>query len=540
MIFDAPAFLLAAPPIAVAAGVGAWLGRRRRIRLAGRWSEELRAKARANGRWGPLGIGCVVLLLGIAFAGPRGGRTEVTTETQALSMVIAMDVSRSMLAEDVAPSRLRRAVREARRMVHDLTGDRIGLIAFAGRSYILAPLTIDGAAITLQLDALSPDLASQGGTSLAAALRQGGQLLAASTEVADRVLVVFTDGETHDSIDAAIAAASALKRDNVRVVLVAQGTPKGARIPVRDSAGTLLQYQETRDGEIIQTARNDSVLATLADAAAGSIIPAELPDQAGAIHDLTAAFKRNPTTETRTADLTPLGWIPLLAAALLLLAQTVARRTAALIALAALVAPSVARAQGVPEGERALRREDPGKAATLFGKAADEGEAPDTNWYNAGTAALLAGDLKSGNESLRRAVEALDPDLRYRVLYNLGVAALREARADSAHAEALYGAAIDHLKNALLLRPGSSRAKWNLELALQNRPPSSGGGGGGGQPPPPQPQPQPQAPPQPQSGSLSQSQAEQILNSVEREERSTRAQQMERLRQRSAGGDKDW
>ena len=71
-----------------------------------------------------------------------------------------------MLAEDVAPSRLQRAGREARRLIQDLEGDRLGLIAFAGRSYILAPLTVDGGAVRMYLDALDPDLASEGGTNL--------------------------------------------------------------------------------------------------------------------------------------------------------------------------------------------------------------------------------------------------------------------------------------------------------------------------------------------------------------------------------------
>ena len=122
------------------------------------------------------------------------------TESRALSLVIAVDISRSMLAEDVAPNRLERAKREARRLVQDLDGDRLGLIGFAGRSYILTPLTVDGGAVSLYLDNLDPDLASEGGTDLSATLNQGRELLEASTEVADRVLVVFTDGEAHDSL----------------------------------------------------------------------------------------------------------------------------------------------------------------------------------------------------------------------------------------------------------------------------------------------------------------------------------------------------
>src|SRR5205814_171812 len=102
------------------------------------------------------------------------GEERIVAETRGLSVVLAVDISRSMLAEDATPNRLRRALREARRLIQDLDGDRVGLIAFAGSSYILSPLSIDGSALTLYLDALDPDMASQGGTGLAPALRQAG------------------------------------------------------------------------------------------------------------------------------------------------------------------------------------------------------------------------------------------------------------------------------------------------------------------------------------------------------------------------------
>ncbi len=115
-----------------------------------------------RGGSGPWLVGIALLCGAVAVAGPRGGRTSVKTEARALSLVIATDISRSMLAEDVQPSRLGRAKREARRLVQDLDGDRLGLIAFAGRSYILTPLTVDGGAVSLYLDGLDPDLASEG------------------------------------------------------------------------------------------------------------------------------------------------------------------------------------------------------------------------------------------------------------------------------------------------------------------------------------------------------------------------------------------
>ena len=540
MIFDYPWLLLLAPVLAGVFGVIALVARRRRVARAAAWSASTGQLARGSGRWSPVIMAGVGLLCSLALAGPRGGRTTITTESRALSVALAMDISRSMLAEDVEPSRLQRAGREARRLVQDLSGDRVGLIAFAGRSYILSPVTVDGAALMLFLDALSPELASQGGTGLGAALAQGGQLLGSSEEVADRVLVVFTDGETHDTLSDVLDQARQLKKLGIRLVLVAEGGTRPARIPVRDSTGTIVEYQTDDQGKEILTTRRDDVLQAVADAAEGALVPAQLPDQAGAIRDLLSAFARAPSRETRSADLLPLAWIPLLAALLLLGLQTVTRRSAALVGLAGLLVVSSARAQRLSQGERALAGGHAPEAAALLLKGLNP-SASDTAYYNAGTAALAAGRFDDARHALERAATSLDPDLRYRALYNLGVNALAAARSDSAGRDSLYGEAAERLKEALSLAPSSERAKWNLELAMHNTPPPSGGGGS---PPPPPPKNQPNPPPSNQGGggqkpTLTQSQAEEILGSVDREERATRERRTARNRN-AIPAVKDW
>lgn len=542
MTFDAPLLLLLSPIVALAFAAGAWLARRQRIRLARRWSSSLGRLARSRGGWAPPLLGLSALLAAVGLAGPRAGRTEVQTATRALSLVFAVDISRSMLAEDVAPSRLQRAGREARRLIQDLEGDRLGLIAFAGRSYILAPLTVDGGAVRMYLDALDPDLASEGGTSLGAVLGQGAELLGAATDAADRVLVVFTDGESHDTLPEVVARAEALKEAGVRLVVVAEGRALPTRIPLRDSAGTLTEYKQDEDGNVVRTQRRDDVLRAMVDAAEGTLVPNELPDQAGAVRDLVAAMKRSPTAETRTADLVPRAWIPALAAALLLVGYTLARPGPALIALAGLVVGNSAEAQRPTPGTTAMAAGDPARAAAEFLKETG-GSARDTAFYNAGTAALEAGRYDVARGALEQAAKSLDPDLRYRALYNLGVLNLLAAAADTAKSDELLGEASDRLREALRLQPSSARAKWNLELAERRKPPPPSGGGGGGAPQPSGGQ-QPQTPPpsgseQPSQG-LSQSQAEQILSSMERRERQTREEQQRRLRGGSAGGVKDW
>jgi Ca-activated chloride channel family protein len=544
MTFDAPLLLFLAPVIALAVGFGAWLSRRRRIRMARRWSPALGRLARARGGWAPAALGLVALLGTVGLAGPRAGRKEIRTETRALSLVLAMDISRSMLAEDVLPNRLERASREARRLIQDLEGDRLGLIAFAGQSYILAPLTVDGGAIRMYLDALDPDVATPGGSNLGSMLNQGAQLLGATTDAADRVLVVFTDGEAHDTLPEVVAQAEALKEAGVRLVMVAEGGPQPARIPVRDSAGTITEYQQDAEGVVIHTQRRDDVLQAIVEAAEGTLVPSDVPDQAGAVRAVVAAMKRSPTSETRTADLIPRAWVPVLLAALLLLGYTIARPGPALVGLAGLaIGAGAASAQRPTAGSRALAAGDPAKAAAAFLEEAGRGTARDTAFYNAGTAALESGRLDVAKGALAEAAKSLDPELRYRALYNIGLVDLLAAEADSTKEDELLSDAIDRLRQALLLQPSSQRAKWNLELAERRKPPPpSGGGGGGGAPQSggggsqsPQP-----SPAESRSQGLSQSQAEQILNSMERRERETRMDQQRRLQSGSGAGVKDW
>lgn len=544
MIFEAPYLLILAPVLAIAVAVWLVLARRRRIALARAWSAALALATRARGRAGPAVFGLITLLALVALAGPRGGSASVTTEARSLSMVLAIDISRSMLAEDAEPNRLQRAVREARRLVQDSEGDRVGLIAFAGRSYILAPLTVDGSAVRMYLDVLDPDLASQGGTSLAAALTQGSQLLLGSGEVGDRVLIVFTDGETHDTMPEALAAAQDLAEKGVRLILVGEGGGETVRIPLRNDAGAVVEYKLDDNGAVVLTRREDAVLQRLAEAGDGTIVSADVPDQAGAVRELLATYKRSPSQETRATDLLPRAWIPLLAAALVLLLYTLTRRGATLIGLAAIVAaatlaltPGSASAQRPSEGERAMAAGRPADAASAFLEQAGEGAARDTAFYNAGTAALRAGRLDVARGALAQATQSLDPALRYRALYNLGLANIMAARADTAGREQRLSEATEQLREALLLAPSSERAKWNLELAQRLRPPppppSAGGGGGGGGAG------GAEAEPEPAADEASRQQADQILNSMEREERETRAGQQRRT-QGSASGVKDW
>jgi len=553
MTFDAPVVLALAPLVGGAVWFAAAWARRARIRRAALWSEETVRRALAAGRLGPTALSISAFLGVVALAGPRWGEERIVAETRGLSLVIAVDISRSMLAEDVRPNRLGRALREARRLVQDLDGDRVGLVAFAGSSYILSPLSIDGSALTLYLDALDPEVASEGGTGLAPALRQGGELLRAGSDLADRVLVVFTDGEAHDTLAAIVVQAQRLQAAGVHLILVAEGGRAGVRIPVRDERGALLGWQKDDAGNVIETSRRDDVLGAVADAAQGTLIAADLPDQAGAARDLVASYKRARASETRTERGRPRAWLPLMLATLLLVVQAASRRTAALIGLTlcslvpARAAAQQARHRRTP-AEQAWDSGDLARARDAYVAELARRGTNDTAWYNAGSAALAAGDPETAQPALAHAAASLDPDLRFRALYDLGLLGLRAAAADSANGDAHLADAGRAYREALLLKPRDLAAKWNLELAVrrrrggsssqQNQPragggdgpvPPGGGGQGGGT-----------ARGGGQAGGLSQAQADQILRSIGQEELNTRRDRMGHLRRAAEPGVKDW
>jgi hypothetical protein len=241
--------------------------------------------------------------------------------------------------------------------------------------------------------------------------------------------------------------------------------------------------------------------------------------------------------------------VPLAVAILLVMVQSLTRRTAALVAVSLSVLGPAAAAQTAPRPRTPARRaweagDAQGAARAARVEAVARGD--DTAWYNAGTAALAAGDDEAARAALARAAAALDPDVRFRALFNLGVLALRQAGADSARRETHLAEAERANREALLLRPADGAAKWNLELAVRERR-GGGGGGGGGAPNDPTGgggaadprEGQDDPPPRPPSG-LSRSQAEQILQSIGQEELRARRERAGGTRRATPPRVKDW
>jgi len=198
-------------------------------------------------------VAAALALLGLAMAGPQWGAQEVEEQTRALNLVLVLDVSESMWAEDVRPNRLERQRLEARRLVNELAGQRIGLVAFAGAAYVLSPLTIDHGALHLYLDAIDPTMAGTPGSSPSLAIYEAlGLLRESGSEGGDRAIVILSDGESHDEEREVLAAAKAAEADRVRLYAVGIGSDRGEPIPNHDRLGERIGgYKQDENGEVV-------------------------------------------------------------------------------------------------------------------------------------------------------------------------------------------------------------------------------------------------------------------------------------------------
>lgn len=200
-----------------------------------------------------------IATLTIALAGPRFGSTPKEVTRSGLDLVIALDVSASMLAEDVAPSRIDRARHELKRLADRLHGDRIALVTFAGDAFLQMPLSTDRSAFRMFIDIASSDQIPTPGTDFLAMLAVSQRAFAPSEENDDRsrVLLIVSDGENHvDGVDTAIRD---LKSAGVEIFTVGVGGREGARIPIRTANGSI-EYRRDRNGEFVRTHLQDELL----------------------------------------------------------------------------------------------------------------------------------------------------------------------------------------------------------------------------------------------------------------------------------------
>ncbi len=203
-----------------------------------------------------------LILLIFAASGPQIGTRVAPVERKGIDLVFALDVSESMNAQDVKPSRLEKAKFEISQMINQLKGDRVGLIVFAGSSHLYLPLTSDYEAAQLFLDAIDTKMIPTQGTDLSTALRTA---ISAFNEESEKykVMVLVTDGEDHEG--AAVELVSKAYKLGIIAHAVGVGTLKGSLIPINEKSS----YKRDKKGILITSKLNEAMLTELADAGGG-------------------------------------------------------------------------------------------------------------------------------------------------------------------------------------------------------------------------------------------------------------------------------
>lgn len=215
-----------------------------------------------------------VLFFVIALARPQMGESQQQVKSEGVEIIFAVDVSESMMAEDVKPSRLGQAKAELSRLMDLMPGNKVGVVAFAGSAALLSPLTNDPGAIKMYLESLDPNSVSTQGTNFTEALQvskeafERGGVSTDDTVKVTRVILIASDGEDHEP--GALEQAKKLASEGIRIFTLAYGTEKGGAIPVRDGMGFLKGYKKDRQGQTVLTTVKGDALRALAEAGRGS------------------------------------------------------------------------------------------------------------------------------------------------------------------------------------------------------------------------------------------------------------------------------
>lgn len=473
-------------------------------------------------------LGLTGLFLTLALMRPQWGGQFVSTPRVGAQIMVCLDVSRSMLAEDVAPNRLERAKAELRDLLGYLEGDQVGLIAFAGRATVLSPLTPDFSFLRLVLDDAGPHSVTRGGTRLEEPIRKalagfrdtsgpGGE-----SEVSRSILLI-TDGEDHDSFPRQAAEAAAER--GVRIIAIGFGDEAGSEIEITDPATGARTLLRDADGNPVRSRLDGELLREMALVTGGAYIPAGT----GAV-DLDSIYRGHLASLTRgrldgggyLVRNDAFQWALLFALVCLVAAVAtpgVAARTAAgttrasqpssqpapkalaliaglaVVGLCGTLAPPAAKAQAEAppaqaapapaEADAAERGASPaataGEPDLLQGSAPEDRPEEDGTRsepedpraaYNRAVAHLDAGRLEDAARGFEatRADAGTDGEVRFRATYNLGW--VEVGRADTAleqdpqAALAALQRAADWFREAIALRPDHAASRHNLELVL--------------------------------------------------------------------------
>ncbi len=424
-------------------------------------------------------LGAVCFLF-LALARPQWGFSWEEAKQRGLDIIVAVDTSRSMLAQDITPDRLTRAKLAAFDLMHEAKTDRLGLIAFAGTAFLQCPLTLDEEAFRQSVNVLDTDIIPQGGTAIAQAIETSVEAFN-HEEDNHKVLVLFTDGEDHE--EGAMEAAKKAAAAGVRIFTIGVGTPKGEMLQAPGEDGKLA-FIKDEQGNAIKSRLNEDLLREIATVANGFYLPLNGAKTANTLYEkgLAPLPKSEISSKFVKKYHERFQWPLDLAIVLLLIEMFLPERrrketanTSALAVapeqkpalIAALILLLPLGAQASPSSAR--RDYDSGKyqeAQEEYGRLLEKKPDDPRLKYNEGAAAFRAHEYEKAAKDFEAALISPDVNLQQSAYYNRGNSWFRlgEGSTEPDEKSSLWQKATEDYDRALKLTPQDQDAKHNLEL----------------------------------------------------------------------------
>jgi Ca-activated chloride channel family protein len=424
-------------------------------------------------------IASVVLLI-VTLARPQIGFSWEEARSRGLDIVVAIDTSRSMLAADVAPNRLRRAQLSALDLKRLARADRLALVAFAGGAFLQCPLTLDDMVFRQSVEALDVNIIPQGGTALGEAIDAAKGAFKEGNDN-HKVLVLFTDGEDHDGN--AVAGAKAAAKDGMRIFTVGVGTANGELLRTLDVSGRS-EFIKDSDGNAVKSRLNEALLREVAQETGGFYLPLSGANTMNLLYErgLAPLPKSDLASQRIKRHHERYQWLLGLAIVLLLIemllpdrktskaAASAGNAASATVAKAAVILAMLAAPALVFAGPGgALKRYQGGE----YGRALEEYERslkskPDDPrlHFNAGAAAFQNKDYDQALNHLSSALVTEDVGLQQRAYYNIGNTKFRqgESASEPEKKQQLWEQAIKSFDSALTLDPKDTDSEFNKEF----------------------------------------------------------------------------
>ena len=412
-------------------------------------------------------------LLILMLARPQMG-TKISQEKRTgIETIIALDISNSMLAEDIVPSRLDRSKMMVENLVDHFTNDKIGLIVFAGDAFVQLPITSDYVSAKMFLSSIDPSMMATQGTDIAAAINMGMNSFT-QEEGIGKAIIVITDGEDHEG--GALEAAEAAKKKGMRVYVLGVGSSKGAPIPIPGTG----DYMKDNTGNTVMWALNEDMCKQVAAAGGGVYIHVENNSaaQQQLDNELDKLSKKETSTTVYSDYDEQFQAFGILALLLLIIEICILdrrnplmknlslfgkRKVTTTILLLMVVMSGMAQTdrQYVRQGNKQYRAGDFANAEVSYRKAIEKNPRNPQAAYNLGNALMAQKKDSAAIEQFQNAAKLeTNPMRKYRAFHNMGVIC---------QGHKMYGEAIEAYKNALRLNPEDNETRYNLVLCKHQK-----------------------------------------------------------------------